>query len=163
MHKIAAVICRSIIACKPFSFDTNSADRYKIKNKKNNDVNWIINNYLVNYKVAVNVALIIVFYDQIDRLDRNKANLGKDRYQSIIKNIVDNGFVLYDKEPFLLKFEHENFYNSLILNLAINDVNKRKFDYLGFATSMFQLQQYEILRIEYLQTLKEHEDMKEKL
>lgn len=36
-------------------------------------------------------------------------------------------------------------YKRIILKLAINDANKRDFDYLGFATICFQLQQYEVL------------------
>ena len=37
LHKIAAIICRCVIGCKPFSFDVGKANEYKMVNKKNND------------------------------------------------------------------------------------------------------------------------------
>lgn len=150
MHKIAAVVCRSILKCKPFEFDTEAADRYKKKNKKNDDTKWIVDNYLINYKVALNSALLLTLYDTVDRLDREKDDRSK-----IINKLSNSGFSYYIQEPKLLAIEHETFYRSLVLNLAINDLNKRSFDYLSFAAIMFQLQQYEVLRAYCLQENKQ--------
>lgn len=152
MHKLSAVVCRSILACKPFTFNVKKAEKYNKKNKKNDDLNWIIDNYFVNYKVAVNSALLLNLFDLTDRLKEKKVYM--------IDEFVANYFSLYNKEPKLWNNNHENFYSSLILNTAINDVNNRKFDYLGFATSMFQLQQYEGIRIEYLKLFKNLQELK---
>ena len=149
MHKIAAIICRCLIGCKPFSFDVAKANEYKDSNSKNNQLDWIIDNYFVNYKVAVNCALAITLFDLLDKLGDTKQEASIISVNDIVSQIVKNGFDLYNTDPVLLKSEHEVFYKSLILNVAINDVNKRDFDYLGFATTCFQLQQYEVVRCEY--------------
>lgn len=154
MHKIAAIICRCIIGCKPFSFDVSKANEYKEANGKNEQLDWIIDNYFVNYKVAVNCAFAITMYDLIDKLGKEEKNDPIIDVPDIVQKLSKEGFDLYQAEPFLLKSDHETYYKSMILDTAINDINKRDFDYLGFAASCFQLQQYEILRCEYLRSKK---------
>lgn len=150
MHKISAVICRSLIGCKPFSFDVAKANKYKKINNKNDDLNWIIDNYFINYKVAVNSAFGLVLYDLLDKIGDGKSIDEKLVDSSnVVSKLTESGFDLYQKDPNLLKSEHEPFYKSMILNIAINDSNKRDFDYLGFAVNSFQLQQYEILKCQY--------------
>lgn len=150
MHKIAAIICRCIVGCKPFSFDVSKANEYKEKYKKNGQLDWVINNYFINYKVAVNCAFAITLYDLIDKLGDEEKKRPIIDVPNIVRKLYKEGFDLYQKEPFLLKSDHESYYKSMVLDIAINDINKRDFDYLGFAASCFQLQQYEILRYEYL-------------
>lgn len=150
MHKISAVICRSLIGCKPFSFDVDKANKYKKENNKNDDLDWIIDNYFINYKVAVNCSIGIVLYDLLDKLgDERFINKEMVNVSSVIKSITSKSFELYNKKPTILWSEHESFYKSMILNIAINDSNKRDFDYLGFAVNSFQLQQYEILKCQF--------------
>lgn len=141
MHKIAAIICRSIIGCKPFAFNVKKANEYKSRNNLDNDLNWIIDNYYINYKVAVNCAFAICLYDLFDKLRENNINNHNDE---LVASFSSNGFDMY--ETSLLKSAHETFYKSVIINLAINDNSKRDFDYLGFATICYQLQQNEVLK-----------------
>lgn len=150
MHKIAAIICRCIIGCKPFSFDISKANEYKERRGKNEEIDWIIDNYFINYKVAVNTALAITLYDLIDKLGEEAKKKPIIDVAGTLSNIIEQGFDLYQNKPFLLKSDHELFYKSIILDIAINDINKRDFDYLGFAALCFQVQQYEVLRCEYL-------------
>lgn len=151
MHKIAAIICRCIIGCKPFSFDVSKANKYKDTNEKNTQLDWIIDNYFINYKIAVNSAFAITLYDLIDKLGDESKKKPIIDVNNILYKITDAGFDLYQEEPFLLKSDHEAFYKSMVLDVAINDINKRDFDYLGFAALCFQLQQYEVVRCEYKQ------------
>ena len=150
MHKIAAIICRCVIGCKPFTFDVESANKYKASKNKNNDLDWIINNYYVNYKVAVNCAISITLFDLFDRLGETSKTQHIIDVGNVLNRINQNGFDLYQKEPVLLKTPHESFYKSIIIQTAINDINKRDFDYLGIATICFQIQQYEVIKSEYL-------------
>lgn len=146
MHKIAAIICRSIIGCKPFSFDVKKANKYKKEKDLDDNLDWIIDNYFINYKVAVNCAFAIILYDLFDRLGEKSSIIesNDEEIVNLIKVFSEQGFDMYTSS--ILKSEHETFYKSSILNLAINDSNKRDFDYLGFATICFQLQQSEIMR-----------------
>lgn len=139
IHKIAAVLARCILELKPFAFFLNKAEDYIKKNNKFSDFNWLSRNYLINYKFAIDVAMLLNLYDAIDKSNRS-TNCDKNK---LITNFTKYGFDYY-KNP-ILDIEHESFYNSLIINLAINDLNERDFDYLGFATNCFQLQQYSAL------------------
>ena len=139
IHKIAAVLARCILELKPFAFFLDKAENYIKKYNKFSDFNWLSRNYLINYKFAIDVAMLLNLYDAIDKSNR-ATNCDKNQ---LIKNFNEFGFDYY-KNP-ILDIEHESFYNSLIINLAINDLNERDFDYLGFATICFQLQQYSAL------------------
>lgn len=145
MHKIAAIICRSIIGCKPFTFDVQKANEYKRKHNLDKNLEWIIDNYYINYKVAINCAFAICLYDLFDKLGESNTENQNDKLISMFSN---EGFDMYNTS--ILKSEHETFYKSVIINLAINDSNKRDFDYLGFATMCYQLQQNEVLRRQFL-------------
>lgn len=151
MHKIAAVVARCLLLHKPISFDIDKADKFIKKNLKGNDTTWLINNYLINYKIAVDVALKISMYDLFDKLgtveEKGDGKLKDINYTLKQISRINNDFYLPNTT--LLPITHEPFYNSLVINLAINDVNKRDFDYLGFATMCFQLQQYIVLKIEF--------------
>lgn len=151
MHKIAAVVARCLLLHKPISFNIDEADIYIKRHKKDKDKLWLLNNYLINYKIAVDVALRITLYDLIDKLDsankKGQSKLNNIHHTLIKLSEIDNK--LYLADDVLVPITHEPFYNSLVINLAINDVNKRDFDYLGFATICFQLQQYNVLKFEF--------------
>ena len=151
MHKIAAVICRSILKLKPFAFDLGKANAYNIKFEKNNDLDWLIKNYLINYKVALDVACGITLYDIIHKLGQAKFNEDADKNKELLKtilnNVASNGLEYYENCEYSIPNSHESFYKSLVVNLMINDTNQRDFDYLGFATACFQMQQYTVLSI----------------
>lgn len=57
MHKLGALLCRSLIAYKPFYFDEKMASEFVNdkfgKELPSNNLPWFISNVLANYKVAL--------------------------------------------------------------------------------------------------------------
>lgn len=155
LHKIAAVICRALIKCKPYSFDVQQANQYLDSHPEfKTDFRWVVHNYFANYRVAVEAAFTIALFDMANRMegtDEKEQSLVND----ILSSFLKNGFDLYKEEWSFLKREHEEFFDSVILNVALNDTTKRDFDYLGFATICFQLQQHELMKFQYDQLKKQ--------
>lgn len=155
MHKIAAIVARCLLMKKPFAFNISAANTFKEKKDKNKDIVWLCNNYYANYKVAFDVAMGITLYDLLDRFrqtvidetrsSKKEFDIIKKREREILDLILNEGLVYYQGERTILPITHESYYHSMILNLAINDINRRDFDYLGFATNCFQIQHYTML------------------
>ena len=169
MHKIAAILCRSFLAHKPFAFDISKANQYKkniekrlrkYKNKSEEQIKdellkWTINNYWCNYKAAIDVALCSIFYDLVDKLgdmeEKPNDNIYDIDINDMISYLSENGVDTYKRGTTPIPLSHETFYWSLIINIAVNDTNKRDFDYLSMATICFQIQQYSVLLHHYQQ------------
>lgn len=168
MHKIAAILCRSILAHKPFAFNISKANGYKKKlendlrrNKNKSEtqikdelLDWTIRNYWCNYKAAIDIALCATFYDLVDKLGEMEKTPTGNMFGVDIKDTLmqlnENGIDTYKRDTTPVPLSHETFYWSLIINLAVNDTNERDFDYLGIATVCFQMQQYSVLKYHYL-------------
>lgn len=144
LHKVASVLCRSIIGLKPFSFDAQKAEDYIIKNGKENDIDWLVKNYFINYKVAFDSALALTLFDFLTRLDNDKKK--NELAIDLIRKIGIETKMDYYDDPF--QQTHEIFYNSIVLHLAINDLVGRDFDYLAYGAIFFQLQQYNYVKFE---------------
>jgi hypothetical protein len=145
LHKLSGVLCRSIIGNKPFAFNFDKAQEYITENKKQDDINWLVDNLYINYKVAFDAAMALTLFDLVKRLGDAK----EESYpyaSDLIKKIGRNAKLDYYDEPF--QQTHETFYNSLVMDLALNDLNGRDFDYLSFASICFQLQQYNVVKFE---------------
>lgn len=144
MHKIASVICRSMIKIKPFEFDIDAA--YELEKDKKDEIKWCINNLFINYKCAYKVAIGITYYDLLYQLltykeGENPIINNKDELDGVRK-------LVHEKADLIFYFgneQHENYEDSTIIALATNDINVRKFDYLAYATIFYQLQQYALL------------------
>lgn len=135
IHKLGAVICRSIIGNKPFSFNVLKAKNF-VQNKfsgteKVQNTDWFFSNIYANYKVA--------FYASIGAAYLNIL------YRCKVSNDVDslNYFMC---NPYLKFYtpndSHEPFETSCMIALQKNDVLGRSFDYLGYAILIYQLEQY---------------------
>lgn len=157
MHKIAAVLCKALVLVKPFQFNLEKAEEEKEKHGCNyqelsdDSMKWLVNNYLCNYKVAVDVALLITFYDFIDKLhdsykEKSIEELKESNYKDILLDLTKKRRLDCYEPSFFIQ-SHAPFYDSLIYDVAMNDINNRDFDYLGFANICFQLQQYNIMKI----------------
>lgn len=134
MHKIGAVLCRAIIGDKPFSFDIEKVKKYVSQNNMQDDIQWYVDNVCINYKIAFYISIGPVFAEMKKRM----LEIGKDE---IAKQLEDRGYLhFYPKNP-----KHENFENSSIIALMKNDILKRDFDYLYYATMLFQLERYNYL------------------
>lgn len=141
MHKMAAILCRSIIGIKPFLIDSQKAEDYISLHNKQDDRIWLVNNYLINYKVAFNAALAMTLFDFVQRLGKERDEAGEaDIAKELIGKIGKETKLDYYDHPF--QQTHETFYNSIVMDLAINDLVGRDFDYLAYAAIFFQIQQY---------------------
>lgn len=130
IHKIASITCYSLIKHKIFVFDEEKATNY-IKNKKIKDTTWIIDNVLVNYKLAFKVSVAMIYYKLL--FDFNKLN----NFEIETKLKEKRGLFLYN-----VREGHESFNNSIILDLAKRDIHKRSFDYFLYSALLFQLEEY---------------------
>lgn len=159
MHKLSAIICRSILQCKPIIFDTEASVDCLENYSKEKDaeeflsdgtrkrIEWVVNNIYVNYKIAfrasVGLNYIELYYNYYKDYknscdgDESKKDL-REKTKAKIDLLEQNGDLFYyEKQP-----NHENFRNSMILALAKREALGRDFDYLSYATIMFQLQMW---------------------
>lgn len=130
IHKVASISCYSLIKHKIFAFDDNSAFQF-IKERKIEDTTWIINNALVNYKLAFHVSVSMIYYKLL--YDAN------NQFNTLLTDAIKS-----QKRLSLYKTRtgHESFANSIILDLAKRDIHKRSFDYFLYSTILFQLEEY---------------------
>lgn len=162
-HKLSSIMCRSIIGVKHFTYDIKLAEEFfeQISNDENisqsEKVKWQIDNVYVNYKLAFLVAEGIVYVDLLfwaqERINDllcqyNQEDIDSNKDNVSIKLKVYEEFIelLNTKQQRLYSYEvsdsHDNFTTSSIIALMKNDYLRRDFDYLQFAISMFQWQQY---------------------
>lgn len=130
IHKVASISCYSLIKHKIFAFDENNAVQF-IKQRKIEDTTWIINNALVNYKLAFHMSASMIYYKLL--YDAN--NQHNTELEKAIKS--QKGLSLYRTRT-----GHESFANSVILDLAKRDIHKRSFDYFLYSALLFQLEEY---------------------
>lgn len=137
MHKIGAILCRCLLAYKPFYFDYPKAEKYvvnKFGGNKENHIDWFIDNIYVNYKVAFYVSTGLVYIELLDSYSPN----GNFTDLKALRFFLDlGGIMYYAKSP-----THDNYVNSCILALQKNDVLHRNFDYLSYAINLFQLESF---------------------
>ena len=134
IHKLGAVLCRSLIAYKPFYIDYKRAEKYvfnKFCKSKENNLDWYLNNVYANYKVAFYCSVGLVY---IELLYRYKESSQFEKVDILKKN----GRLFFYKES----SNHDNFEKSCILALQKNDVLCRDFDYLAYAEMLFQLEKH---------------------
>lgn len=130
IHKVASISCYSLIKHKIFIFDENSAINF-IKERKIEDSTWIINNALVNYKLAFHMSVSMIYYKLLYDASKQCNTMLADAIKSQ-KNLS-----LYKTRT-----GHESFANSIILDLAKRDIHKRSFDYFLYSAILFQLEEY---------------------
>lgn len=129
--KISSIMCYSIIKNKPVKFD--SINDININEIIETKTSFIINNYLINYKIAFRVALGFVFMDMLYKYKKD---------EQIFNQILQN--------PKLKLYNYNNFDNNnqdsveemLIKNFAINDIYERDFDFLMFTSLMVGIKEY---------------------
>ena len=122
--KLAAVLCHTLIDCKPIKFDGDVVINESTLSSYNSV--WLANNLLINYKIAF-LSSISLVYAQI--LAEKKP--GKE--SAIVKKgrLADYGF-----------YDRNSFQTNVIINLARNALLGREFDDLMFALMMFQWHEY---------------------
>lgn len=147
MHKIAAILTRSVIGCKYFIFDQKKAIKIASALPKEQQLSWLKDNAYVNYKLAYMVGLKTVYIDLLCShlvKQENGYEVAPDREKEL-QYIISNGG-LYKYSP---NINHGDFDTSMIVMFMKNDVNDRDFDYLGLATIFFQLEEVTKLNAKY--------------
>lgn len=137
MHKLSAILCRSILACKPFCFDYQKAEQFvvnKFKNDEENHIDWFVSNIYVNYKVAFYISTGLIYLELL----YSNCPKGRTPDDEALKYYLNLGGVLYYPKS----SSHDNYEKSCIIALQKNDVLGRNFDYLTYAANMFQLEVY---------------------
>lgn len=155
VHKLGAVLCRSMLAYKPFYFDFDAATQYVLhkyanENDEQNHIDWFVNNIYVNYKVAFYASVGMIYLDILYS------------YQDEEDSYLDLDAFEYFKNKQMLSFytkseRHDGFENSCILALQKNDVLGRNFDYLTYAIVLFQLEQFNRMTYSTIKLLEELE------
>ncbi|MBE6983604.1 MAG: hypothetical protein E7435_04900 [Ruminococcaceae bacterium] len=136
-HKLASVVCRCVIGNKPFVLDEEAAFEY-IKQKSSNQelsVDWFTKNIYCNYRVAFYASLGILYIDTFHKLLKEDRKLAEDF------NVQQN------MKFYSPSINHENFENSTVLALMKENVLQRKFDYLMYSCTLYQLQEYNIMSL----------------
>ena len=124
--KLAAVLCRTIIECKPVKFNKTVKIDDNIISQR--DYNWLANNLFINYKIAF-LSSVSLIYAQI------LAEKEPDVNSEFVKNGNLARYGIYD---------NNSFQANMIVNLARNALLGREFDDLTFALMMFQWHEYTI-------------------
>ena len=144
VHKLSAIICRTMIEYKMIDFDVDRCNKYIENNKISKDnTQWLIDNALINFKIAFYAS--VVFLYQYMLFHYGESNEKKDKF------IHDN---LLESKKLNLYFEkhnfnqHESFINCMILDIAKRDLGDRSFDYFMYSIIMYQLEMYNISLIE---------------
>ena len=127
IHKIASIICSSLIKHKIFIFNDEVAFQTIEQNGKFEDTTWIIDNALINYKLAFKVSVAMIYYKLLHE-SNDDAKIFFERH---------HGLSLYKKRE-----GHESFENSVILDFAKRDIHGRSFDYFLYSAFLFQLEEY---------------------
>lgn len=155
-HKLSAIICRCIIGYKPISYNEKVAELFFKANRScrissSDKLKWQISNVYVNYRIAFLSAAGVAYDDLLcwaqSRIDNLKSksfeaatpeNERLKIYNQFKEKLIEKSTLyMYQKSP-----THDDFESSMIVALMKNDMLKRDFDYLSFATNMFQWQEY---------------------
>ena len=139
IHKLGAILCRSILAHKPIYFDFQEAEHLviqKFDTNKHDHIEWIVNNIYVNYKIAFYVSCGLVYLGLLYNFSEKGASPNDKAMKFFIRH---KGIMYYEKSS-----SHDSYENSCILALQKNDELKRDFDYLAYAINLFQLEAYNV-------------------
>lgn len=136
-HKIAAIICRTLIEYKVFDFDVEKCQQYVEENIDQYDTNWVVKNALINFRLAFYASIVFLYQSMIYKAAMEKSELceklrriGKlDLYGTAEKETKNNKV-------------QESFENCIVLDLAKRDVGNRSFDYFMYAIIMYQLEEH---------------------
>lgn len=143
-RKIAAIFCKAIIQKKAFSFDLDVAQKQLKKSRLDRKYTnrWIVDNILVNYKLAYLVSLQLLYLTLLEDL----------LYR---EETIDDAFLLSEMRH-LSKYPRSEGYDSfdinMIIYLAQSDIRGNDFDMLLFSMQLYQIEMYTRSQLKYLLT-----------
>ncbi len=124
--KLAAVLCHTLIECKPIRFEGNVQISEHTLSSYNSV--WLANHLLINYKIAFLSSISLVFSQIL-------AEKKPDKDSEFVKSGQLAQYGCYDRN---------SFQTNMIINLARNSLLGRDFDDLMFALMMFQWHEYTV-------------------
>lgn len=149
-HKLGALWCRTLLAYKPFYFNSHRAKsfvRQKFDTADNETIDfspsvdnseWFCRNIYANYRAAFLVSLgILYLYLLFD---------SKLSSQKSVRYLDEDSFSYFQAIGKLrcppAGESHSSFSSSCIIALEKNDVTGRDFDYLMYAMVLYQIEHY---------------------
>lgn len=140
-HKIGAILCRTMMEYKVFSFDMEKCQQYVDDNIDIYDTNWVVKNALINFRLAFYVSIAFLYQSMIFEYSKNHRELERKlREKGCLSLYADhsnqNHSIVIEKKV------QESFENCIVLDLAKRDIGNRSFDYLMYAIILYQLEEY---------------------
>lgn len=135
-HKLGALLCRTLIQYKVFDFDISECENMVLEKDKK-DISWLVKNALINFRVAFYTSVVFVYQSMLFKYDNEENH---QLFEKLKKNRCFNLYETHQSKS--VNSVHESFENSIVLDLAKRDINDKSFDFLLFATIMYQLEEY---------------------
>lgn len=140
LFKISSIMCYSIIKNKPIRFDNEELKDFYLNENLNKDSQYIINNHLINYKIAFRVALGFVYvdmlYEYLNKCSNSSNEIDMRIYQTLKKH---SKLEMYKYNS---NSDNDSVEEIVIKDLAINDIYERDFDFLMFTALMVGVKEY---------------------
>ncbi len=152
-HKLGALLCRSIVGCKPFSMDYEAAasqfnEHVKSHSSDYEVLKWQVDCIYINYKLAFFVASGVAYYDLLYNISKvinngDESTKKKEVYKLFLRKMLE-----FKRLPEYEKSQcHDDFDSTMIVSLMKQDIKKRDFDYLSYGAILFQWQVYAKQRV----------------
>lgn len=135
-HKLSSILCRTLIEYKIFDFDVAECEKMAAEIDKT-DTDWLVKNALVNFRMAFYTSIVFLYQSMLFKYSEKAPEITKalrdkkklELYNQVQKDDVEGRI-------------HESFENCMVLDLAKRDISNRSFDFLMYATIMYQLEEY---------------------
>lgn len=152
-HKIGAILCRTLIEYKVYSFDIKRCKEYIKNNISPYDTDWSVQNALINFRMAFYTSVVFLYQSMLYSYKNKSINPaeGHKLYQKLLEqgtlDLYVNKFSMETAEKVNETAEkpdmvHESFENCIVLDLAKRDIGNRSFDYFMYAIILYQLEQH---------------------
>ncbi len=137
-HKLAAVLCRTLIEYKVFDFDVDKCQQYINDNNIDKyNTNWVVKNALVNFRLAFYTSVVFLYQSMLFQYSSENPELFEKLKQQGKLDLYDT-----QKKDYIPNTVQESFENCLVLDLAKRDIGNRSFDYFMYAIIMYQLEEH---------------------
>ena len=151
-HKLGAIVCRSIIGLKPVKYDISAVEKLILHQEQRQtshtaQIDWFIKNVYVNYRIALLSAVGLVYANLVHWALTKKEQCTDDGLVEVYNEFMNRAVQQGTLCPYVSSQSHENFEDSMVIALMKSDLLQRDFDYLGFATNLYQWEYFTKLKI----------------
>lgn len=141
IHKICAILCRTLIEEKIIKYDITVCQKYIEEHIDKHNTDWLVKNALVNYRIAFYASITLLYEGMLFKYKNDKT-----MHEKLKNNRKLNLYTKSDGSP--KSINHESFENYIILDLAKRDVNNKSFEFFMYAALMYQLEEYNRMILE---------------